>query len=309
MAVVHRHPDGVAIETDLLAAFVRHTGYVSGIAAGTFLDKRTGAREAGFGLAIADWLLEPGADDERWGERYAFDNPMHGRLAKRLVEWPQICTRAGRIEQEVDEGEGVVVVRQRYRYPYAAPGRRPGSRWEQTLVFRDGLRYALVADRVTSVNAGTATALRVDMPGHIRHRADDTFHQVYLSYGGTIPASAFAEDFPPDARYRYVRTADGPVPARMIRAYQVKVGGEPGPWLAGMTLDAGAVAEAWCHQRGYVCLIEEVGGWPIAAGESFGAAYVVGYFDDLAAMEAVYDGYRGARRIAWDGTRALLERD
>jgi hypothetical protein len=41
----------------------------------------------------------------------------------------------------------------------------------------------------------------------------------------------------------------------MIRAYQVKVKGKPGPWLAGMTLDPSEVCEAWCHQRGYVCLL------------------------------------------------------
>src|SRR5438874_2784089 len=38
--------------------------------------------------------------------------------------------------------------------------------------------------------------------------------------------------------------------------------GNDGPWLAGMTLDPGVVSEAWCHQRGYVCLIEEFGGRP-----------------------------------------------
>ena len=80
----------------------------------------------------------------------------------------------------------------------------------------------------------------------------------------------------------------------MIRAYQVRLDGEGGPWLAGMTLDPGDVYEAWCHQRGYVCFIEEIGGRPVAAGESFGAAYVVGWFDSIAEMHAVYDSYRGA---------------
>jgi hypothetical protein len=35
----------------------------------------------------------------------------------------------------------------------------------------------------------------------------------------------------------------------------------------------------------------------VKAGESFGAAYVVGYFDDIAEMEKVYDRYKGVRRI------------
>jgi hypothetical protein len=41
------------------------------------------------------------------------------------------------------------------------------------------------------------------------------------------------------------------------------------------------VYEAWCHQRGYVSFIEEIGGKPIKAGESFGAAFIVGYFDSI----------------------------
>ena len=60
-----------------------------------------------------------------------------------------------------------------------------------------------------------------------------------------------------------------------------------------MTLDPSAVYEAWCHQRGYVCLIEEFGGRPIRAGQSFSAAFIVGFFDSIEEMEKVYDGYAG----------------
>jgi hypothetical protein len=35
----------------------------------------------------------------------------------------------------------------------------------------------------------------------------------------------------------------------------------------------------------------------VKAGESFGAAYVVGYFDDVPEMEKVYDRYKGMRAI------------
>jgi hypothetical protein len=147
---------------------------------------------------------------------------------------------------------------------------------------------------------------RIDMPGHIRHKEGDTFAQVYLSYQGTLPAAAFAQDFAPDARYLYQRRP-GKVPHRMIRAYQVKVQGQPGPWLAGMTLDPATVSEAWCHQRGYVCFIQELHGQPVKAGESFGAAYVVGWFDDLPAMERTYDRYKGARAIQIDGDRFRLK--
>ena len=54
-----------------------------------------------------------------------------------------------------------------------------------------------------------------------------------------------------------------------------------------------ALGKAWCHQRGYVCLIEEIGGRPIRAGESFGAAFIVGFFDSIEEMEKVYDRYAG----------------
>ena len=33
------------------------------------------------------------------------------------------------------------------------------------------------------------------------------------------------------------------------------------------------------------------------AGETFGAAYVVGWFDDIAEMEKAYDRYKGKSRI------------
>ena len=60
-----------------------------------------------------------------------------------------------------------------------------------------------------------------------------------------------------------------------------------------MTLDAGVVHEAWCHQRGYVCMIEEFGGRPIKAGESFSAAFIVGYFDSIDEMHRAYDEHKG----------------
>src|SRR5262249_10440042 len=148
---------------------------------------------------------------------------------------------------------------------------------------------------------------RIDMPGHIKHRQGDNFTEVYLSYlDRPVPASAFAEDFGPDEKYLYQRQ-DGKVPRRMIRAYRVKQDGKPGPWLAGMTLDPAAGSEAWCHQRGYVCFIEELHRKNVKAGESFGAAYVVGWFDDVAEMEKVYDRYRGARSLVVSDGKFRLE--
>jgi hypothetical protein len=74
-----------------------------------------------------------------------------------------------------------------------------------------------------------------------------------------------------------------------------------------MTLDPAEVSEAWCHQRGYVCFIQELHRKKAKAGESFGAAYVVGYFDDIAEMEKVYDRYRGARAVVVEQGKFRLE--
>jgi hypothetical protein len=70
--------DFVQIDTDALQARVRKKGYVSGIAAGTFLDKQTGAHDLGFGLHIMDFLLAPGWRDDG----YPRDQKLHGELPK-----------------------------------------------------------------------------------------------------------------------------------------------------------------------------------------------------------------------------------
>ena len=78
-------------------------------------------------------------------------------------------------------------------------------------------------------------------------------------------------------------------------------GKEEGPWLAGMTLNPDDVYQAWCHQRGYVCMIEELGGRPTKPGDTFGACYLVGWFDDIGAMEKANDRYRGISGLALEG--------
>src|ERR1700680_3216821 len=75
-------PDELLIETDCLQAKVRKKGYVSGVAAGSFLDKKTGAHDAGFGLHIMDFLLGPGWRDDE----YSRDKKYHGNLPKHYVE-------------------------------------------------------------------------------------------------------------------------------------------------------------------------------------------------------------------------------
>lgn len=296
---VREDADQIRITSPQVEAAVRKRGYVSGVAGGTFLDRKTGFRDAGFGLDIVDWIMEPGSDaayrDRLPGDLpYVFDNLVHGRRPKRCIEGPQICTQAKELAPEVVRGPDFVAVRSRFRYRIAAPGRQAGSQWEQTLVFPAGKRYFLSSDRIATVNASDAMFLRVDMPGHIRHQGADTFSEVYLSYRGRIPATEFKTDFPPDEKLDYRRDRD-PLPRRFIRAYHLRDSktGRDGPWLAGMTLNPSDVSEAWCHQRGYVCMIEEFGGRPIRPGQSFSAAFVVGFFDSIEEMEQVYDAHAG----------------
>ncbi len=293
----------VQIDTDALQARINKKGYVSGIARGSFLDRKTSARDIGFGLHIMDFLMAPGWRDDG----YSRDPLVHGNLPKHYVEGPQICTQARQLQPEVTPGKGFVAVRLRFRFTQAAAGLKAGSLWEQTLVFQPKVRYILCGEQITSVNDVDDLFYRIDMPGHIRHKEGDIFSQVYLSYHDKpIPAEAFNSNFAPDAKFLYQRKDDR-LPQRMIRAYQVKNEGRPGPWLAGMTLDPAETAEAWCHQRGYVCFIQELHRRNVKAGETFGAAYIVGWFDGIEEMQSVYDRHRGKKRLVVQGEKFLLE--
>jgi hypothetical protein len=295
--------DEIRIATPQLEAAIRKRGYVTGVKAQSFVDKQTGAKDLGFGLDIADWIMEPGSD-ESYREQlpkemiYNFGNEYHGKSAKRSIEGPQICTQAKELKPEIIRGKDFVAIRQTFQYTTAAPGKKTGSRWTQILVFPVGARYFVSMQRIDAVNSSDAMFLRIDMPGHIKHKNGDTFEEIYLSYHGRIPSKEFLTSFAPDERFNYRRDRD-PLPERMIRGYHIRnpETGKTGPWLAGMTLDPAIVSEAWCHQRGYVCMIEEFGERPIQAGESFSAAFIVGYFDSPEEMHAVYDRHKGFRGL------------
>ena len=65
-----------------------------------------------------------------------------------------------------------------------------------------------------------------------------------------------------------------------------------------MTLNPKDVSEAWCHQRGYVCFIEEFSREKVFEGETFSSAYVIGFFDSIEEMEKTYDQYSGMSNIS-----------
>jgi hypothetical protein len=332
----------ITIETDRLEAVIPKKNpkhWMTGIEKGSFRDKATGFREAGDGLMVVDWLMEPGSDDA-WAEqviapdghgvgRYTWyeneTDPARREYAlmahgsshrKRMVEGPQLCHRMKPVQPEVIRGKDFVAVKTTYRFEYAAPGRKPGSRWTQLIVFPRGARYFFLMDRIDSVNDSPELFLRNDTPGCIRHEQGDTFSEIYLSYlsgpkGLIIPSSEFFTPFPPDRKFGYRRDTHR-IPDHFIRAYHLrdKATGRDGPWLAGLTLEPSVVYEAWCSQRpgGIIVMIEEVHGRPVKAGESFSAAHIVGFFDTIEEMHAVYDRYKGHVALTADETGWRLEK-
>ncbi len=48
---------------------------------------------------------------------------------------------------------------------------------------------------------------------------------------------------------------------------------------------------------GFFRFIEELHRKKVKAGETFGAAYAIGWFDDIAEMQKIYDKYKGKRSI------------
>ena len=314
----------ITIESDMIEAVIPKRNpkcWMTGIEKGSFLDKTTGFREAGDGLCVVDWLMEPGSD-EPWrdrlkaGDRYLFNNAYHGKRAKHVIEGPQLSTSTNGAQAQIIRGSDFVAVKTTCRYEYAAaPGHNAGSLLTQLFVFPKGKRYFFLMDRIDCVNDSDELFLRIDMPGSLRHRRGETFSEIYLGYlGGTqglhIPSAEFENAFPPDEKFNYRRGSNA-LPARFIRGYRLRdpKTGQPGPWLAGMTLEPSVVYEAWCNQRpGIVICIEEIGGHPIKAGESFSAVFIVGYFDTLEEMNAVYDRHRGCTALSADGSENFQTR-
>src|SRR5690349_12464452 len=127
MASIKRDGKRLRIETTHYQAAVATEGYVSGVAEGSFVDRATGSRDPGFGLLIADFLLEPRADapDTPPDRRYPFHDLYHGDIVKRYVALPQICTQARTLPHEITEGTGFVAVRQWAAWNIGCPPYHP----------------------------------------------------------------------------------------------------------------------------------------------------------------------------------------
>ena len=118
-----------------------------------------------------------------------------------------------------------------------------------------------------------------------------------------MPSSEFQERFPPERKFGYRRDMNK-TPKHFIRGYRLrdKETGKQGPWLTGIVLEPSVVYEAWCmqHPPEHVIFILEFPGRPIKAGESFSAAFIVGYFDTIDEMHVVNDRYQGHTALKAD---------
>ena len=151
-------PDRITIATPQLEAAICKKGYVSGVAAQSFRDKKTGFRDPGFGLDIVDWIMEPGSDAAYRDQLdpalvYHVGDIYHGNREKRSIEGPQICTQAHQLQPVVIRGTDFVAIKQQYQYRLAAPGKKTGSVWTQVLVFPVGKRYFISMDKIDAVNS------------------------------------------------------------------------------------------------------------------------------------------------------------
>lgn len=334
----------ITIVTEQLEATIPKNNpvqWMTGIEKHSFIDRATGYHEIGDGLMVIDWLMEAGSDAEYrdeviapdgigvgeylWYEnetdpsRIEYARICHGSShRKRVVEGPQLCHRMGPVEPEIIRGDDFVAVITTYQYLYAAPGHEPGSRWTQVVLFPRGERYMVMMDRIETVNDSEEMFLRNDTPGCVRHEQGDTFSEMYLSYldgpdgeGLRIPSSEFFEPFAPDEKFGYRRDEAETMPERIIRAYHLRdpETGEDGPWLAGLTLEPSIVYENWCSQRhgGIIVMIQEIHGHPTRSGDTFSSANIVGFFDSIEEMHAVYDEHRGHTAISVDADGWQLE--
>src|SRR5207244_10792905 len=85
---VSEDDERIVISSSTLDAVVRKKGYVTGVGDGIFLDKKSGFRDAGYGLDIVDWIMEPSRDaayrDQLKSELAdVYNNSSHGKTAQR----------------------------------------------------------------------------------------------------------------------------------------------------------------------------------------------------------------------------------
>ena len=53
-------------------------------------------------------------------------------------------------------------------------------------------------------------------------------------------------------------------------------------------------------------MIQEIGGFSIQTGESFGAVNLIGFFEDIEEMGTIFDQYRGAKAMRVESNEWIL---
>ena len=268
--------------------------------------RRPAPATLGFGLHIMDFLLGPG-----WQGRRATraNRNIHGDLPKHYVEGPQICTQAKELKPEIIRGKDFVAVRMQFRFtkPGTTASRpaRPGSRRSSSSP----------ACATSSPQRSDHQRQRRGRPvlSHRHARPRQAQGRRHLRAGlpelprQADPRARSSPRTSPPTRSSSISARTTRCPSGMIRAYQVEAGRQAGPVAGGHDARPGRhVSEAWCHQRGYVCFIQELHGHKVKAGETFGAAYVVGWFDDVPAMQRIADQFDGKQAIELEGKKWRL---
>ena len=145
MLTISENESSIEIETDHHQAKILTEGYVTGVGAESFVDKRTGAKDLGFGfgLCIVDFLLEPGVNNAGTSTQsnYRWGDLVHGQLPKRYIELPQICTKAKKLPFEIVKGKDFVALRHWFNWDSAQLPYQSGSLWEQWLIFPNGVGW------------------------------------------------------------------------------------------------------------------------------------------------------------------------
>ena len=230
---VEETKDYIQVDTDALEARIRKTGYVSGIAQGTFLDKKTGARDPGFGLHIMDFLLGPGWKDDSYGrdEKYA-------RQAAESLHRGAADLHAGEAARPVVvRGKDCVAVKMSFRFTQpdtTASSPAPcGSRRSSSS------RQALRPVRRTH-----HLGQRRRQPDLSHRHAGPRQAQGRRHVFADLPELLTARFRPPSSS-RTSRPMRAPLPARQGQGaapphdprLPAPAGDKAGPWLGGLTLD------------------------------------------------------------------------
>ena len=139
--------DAIEIETDALVARIQTKGYVSGIAAGGLLDKKTEARDLGFGLHIMDFLMAPGWRDDGYSRDAEAARQPAQALRRRAAN---LHAGQGAASPRSSAARASSPSRCASRSPSRARATRRARRGSRRSSSSRGVRYFLSAETITA---------------------------------------------------------------------------------------------------------------------------------------------------------------